>query len=195
MSNVRSYTDKELLERAKSVLGFKEFPKEYFIIGVRSKEDEENVYDDKFYLFDKDQKFLEVTTGTTNPGTPGLKGGFLKYNKQGSAVVKADKWYYKVWKYGLHNGKMPSLVQVGPISVYRDGNKNGKSEEIGNPTDGLYGINFHSNSYDPKTTSKKTFIGEWSMGCQVVNDKQVHLKWISLLKGQSSVSYCLLNEF
>lgn len=194
MNNVRSYTDKEILAKVKSVTGFKEIPKDYFVVGIRSKEDAENTFDDKFYLF-KGETFIAVTTGTTNPGTPGLKGGFLKYNKEGSAVVKADKWYYKVWRYGLHNGKMPALVQVNPITVHRDGDKDGKSEELGDPKDGLYGINFHSNTYDPKTTSIKFYIGEWSMGCQVVNNKQEHLKWVALMKTQPNVSYCLLNEF
>ena len=83
------------------------------------------------------EKFIDVVTGTTNPGTPVLQGGFLKYNKVGAAVVKSDTWYYDVWAYGLHMGKMPALRQVGKITVFRDGDKDSKSEEIGAPITGF----------------------------------------------------------
>jgi hypothetical protein len=194
MSNVRNYTDKEILDRIKSLPSFKTIPTKKFIAGFRSNEDAPNKFDDKFYMFEG-EKFIDVVTGTTNPGTPVLQGGFLKYNKVGAAVVKADMWYYDVWAYGLHMGKMPALRQVAPITVYRDGDKDGKSEEIGAPITGLYGINFHAATYNNAFTGLQENIGEWSAGCQVVNDKQKHLKWIEMLKTQSRVSYVLLNEF
>ena len=148
MTNVKSYTDKQILDRVKSLKSFKGIPQGYWIVGIRSEEDAPNKYDDKFYLFNGEQ-FVKVVTGTTNPGTPILEGGFLKYNRVGAAVVKADEVYYDVWKFGLHQGKMPALRQVGNFIVYRDGDKDGKSEEIGAPITGSgYGINFHSISND-----------------------------------------------
>ena len=194
MSNVRNYTDKEILDRIKSLPSFKTLPTKKFIVGFRSNEDAPNKFDDKFYMFEG-EKFIDVAPGTTNPGTPVLQGGFLKYNKVGAAVVKADTWYYDVWAYGLHMGKMPALRQVGPITVFRDGDKDGKSEELGAPITGLYGINFHAATYNNFFRGIQENIGEWSAGCQVVNDKQKHLKWIEMLKAQSRVSYVLLNEF
>ena len=194
MSNVRNYTDKEILDRIKSLPSFKSLPTQKFIVGFRSNEDAPNKFDDKFYMFEG-ETFIDVVTGTTNPGTPVLQGGFLKYNKVGAAVVKADTWYYDVWAYGLHMGKMPALRQVGPITVFRDGDKDGKSEELGAPITGLYGINFHAATYNNFFRGIQENIGEWSAGCQVVNDKQKHLKWIEMLKAQSRVSYVLLNEF
>lgn len=194
MNNVKSYTDKQLLAKVKTLTGFKTIPADYWIIGVRSNEDAPNIFDDKFYLF-KGESFIEVASGTTNPGTPVLQGGFLKYNKVGAAVVKSDKWYYGVWKYGLHMGRMPALIQVGLIDVYRDGDRDGKSEEIGAPITGYFGINFHANSYDPNDKVIRENIGFWSAGCGVVNDKQKHLKWMGLMKSQKSVSYVVVNEF
>jgi len=91
-SNVRSYTDKELLDRVKATKGFQKIPEGYWILGVRSNEDEENTYDDKFYIF-KGEVFQEVITGTTHPGAAILKGGFLRFNKVGAAVLKSDMWY------------------------------------------------------------------------------------------------------
>jgi hypothetical protein len=102
MSNVRSYTTDQLLDRVEELKSFKTIPLGYWIVGVRSNEDAPNKYDDKFYLFNGEQ-FVKVVTGTTNPGTPILQGGYLKYNKVGAAVVKSNEWYYDVWAYGLHH--------------------------------------------------------------------------------------------
>lgn len=194
MNNVRNYTDKEILDRIKSLPSFKAIPTAKYIVGIRSNEDATNKFDDKFYMFEG-EKFIDVTTGTTNPGAPILEGGFLKYNKAGAAVVKADTWYYDVWAYGLHMNRMPALRQVGKITVHRDGDKDGKSEELGAPITGLYGINFHAATYNSDFKGIQENIGEWSAGCQVVNDKQEHLRWVEMLKAQPRVSYVLLNEF
>ena len=193
MTNVKNYNDKQILDRVKSLKSFKGIPQGYWIVGVRSNEDAPNKYDDKFYLFNGEQ-FVKVVTGTTNPGTPILQGGFLKYNKVGAAVVKADEWYYDVWKFGLHQGKMPALRQIGNFIVYRDGDKDGKSEEIGVPITGSgYGINFHTCSYLEKVVGEN--IGGWSAGCQVVNNTEQYYMIINLIKNQNRITYCLLNEF
>ena len=193
MTNVKNYTDKQLLERVKSLKSFKGIPQSYWIVGVRSEEDAPNKYDDKFYLFNGEQ-FVKLVTGTTNPGTPILQGGYLKYNNVGAAVVKADEVYYDVWKFGLHQGKMPALRQVGPFIVYRDGDKDGKSEEIGAPITGSgYGINFHTCSYLDKVVGEN--IGGWSAGCQVVNNTEQYYMVINLIKNQNRITYCLLKEF
>ena len=195
MTNVRTYNDKELLNKVKSLSSFKSVPQGYWILGIRSNEDAANKFDDKFYLFNG-ELFVTVTTGTTNPGTPVLEGGFLKYNKLGAAVLKANEWYYDVWSYGLHMGKMPALKQVGNFIVFRDGDGDEKSEEIGIPIKGSgYGINFHAATYDSNFKGLQENIGNWSAGCQVVNNKQKHLEIIKLVKPQKKVTYVLLNEF
>ena len=195
MTNVRTYNDKELLNKVKSLSSFKSVPQGYWILGIRSNEDAANKFDDKFYLFNG-ELFVTVTTGTTNPGTPILEGGFLKYNKLGAAVLKANEWYYDVWTYGLHMGKMPALKQVGNFIVFRDGDGDEKSEEIGIPIKGSgYGINFHAATYDSNFKGLQENIGNWSAGCQVVNNKQKHLEIIKLVKPQKKVTYVLLNEF
>lgn len=192
---VRSYTDKELLERVKSLKSFKSIPSGYWIVGVRSNEDTPNKYDDKFYIF-SGEKFVTLTSGTTNPGTPILEGGFLKYNKVGAAVVKADEWYYDVWRYGLHQGKMPALRQVGKFIIYRDGDRDKKAEEIGVPITGSnFGINFHTNNYNLDSKKITDTIGEWSAGCQVCNVVEKYSMIINMLKKQHSITYVLLNEF
>lgn len=203
-SAIRNYTDEELLNRVKSINGFNEFPKGHWIIGVRSNEDIFDTFDDKFYEFVGTQ-FVRVLCGTTNPGGKQLKGGFKSFNKYGSAVLKADEFYHDVWEYGLHRGKMPALRQVGAkVIVYRDGDLDNKAEELGNPISGWYGINYHTNTYDfSKANLKivKMFIGNWSAGCQVINERDEYFeqmdnfRYLHQTGQQKFVSYCLLNEF
>lgn len=191
---VKSYSDSQLLDRVKSIKSFKGIPEGYWILGVRSNEDQPNKFDDKFYIW-SGEKFITMTSGTTNPGTPILESGFLKYNKVGAAVVKSDEWYYGVWKYGIHKGKMPALLQVGKIKVHRDGDKDKKAEELGAPIEGYYGINFHTNTWNLDSKEIKENIGEWSAGCQVVNNVEKYSMIINMLKKQHNVTYCLINEF
>lgn len=213
---VKKYTDEQLLKRIMEIPGFKGFPKGRFIIGVRSNEDTPNVYDDKFYEYEVNcpgeftmdlgvVMFIRVLTGTTNPGAKILKGGFKSFNPVGAAVLKSDMWYYNVWKFGMHRGRMPALRQRGAeMTVYRDGDMDGKSEEIGEPISGWYGINYHMNTYDlseENLEKERWIIGGWSAGCQVTNDRDEYLEqmeWYeeALESGkQKYVSYVLLKEF
>ena len=86
MSNVRSYTDNQLLNKVKSLQGFKQIPHDFWILGVRSNEDESNVFDDKFYIF-KGNVFIMVATGTTNPSIDYLTN---KMNKRGAFIIKSE---------------------------------------------------------------------------------------------------------
>jgi hypothetical protein len=190
---VRDYTDKQLLEKVKSLSSFTKIPSGYWLLGVRSQDDLPNRFDDKIYLF-KGEEFVLVTSATTNPGTPTLRQ-FEKINKDGAAVLKADEWYYNVWKYGKHQGKVEALLQLGnKVTVYRDTDKDDKSEEQGKLQTGYFGINFHPNTYDLSKGSG-TNIGWWSAGCQVVNNIPNYKLMIGLLKREKLVTYCLINEF
>ena len=191
---VRGYKDDELLNRVKSLSSYKHIPKDYWILGVRSNEDTPNRFDDKFYLF-KGEDFILVSSGTTHPGTPTLKQ-FEKVNKDGAGVVVADSWYYNLWKFGKHNGKIDALLQLGSkVTVNRDTDKDDKSEAIGQVQTGYFGINFHPNTYDIAADNTGATIGWWSAGCQVVNDMDKYREMMKLLKNEKFVSYCLLKEF
>jgi hypothetical protein len=201
---VRQYKDQELLTRVKQLPNFKTIPKGRWILGVRSNEDTPNHFDDKFYEF-QGETFIRVVKGTTNPATSILQGGYKQYNIKGAAVVKANKWYYNLWQYGLHKGKMPALLQTGaPITIYRDGDNDTKSEELGQEIEGYFGINYHTNTYDFSDKSikmTKDQIDGWSAGCQVINEREKYLTQVEWYRHarendiQESVTYCLINEF
>ena len=200
---MKNYTDNQLIARVKALKSFKTIPQGRWIVGVRSQADAPDRFDDKFYEF-QGEKFIRVISGTTNPAKSILTGGYRSYSN-GAAIMKSDEWYYDIWKYGLHKNKMPALLQLGTkVKIYRDGNNNLKSEEIGAVEEGWFGINFHTNTYDFSAKNlriKKEDIAGWSAGCQVVNMREEYFEMISyyeksLKSGvQTHISYCLLNEF
>ena len=189
---VRSYTDEQLLNKASLIHGFEEFPHDYRILGVRSKADTPDGYDDKFYVY-KGVEFIMVTTGSTNSGVYGLLN-FKKWNRHGTAVVKSNEWYYDLWKPGRHKKKMDALVQNTKIKVYRDNNMDDKNDESGSIYEGYYGINFHTATYRMIDYVRNS-IGAWSVGCQTPNKTKDYYKIINLVKKQKTITYCLLKEF
>ena len=188
------YTTKQLLDKVKALPSFKTIPKDYWILGIRSKADKADTFDDKFYVF-KGELFLEVMSGTTNTGKYGLKQ-FVEYGAKGVAQVVADECYYDVWRRGLHKSKMDALVQVGGFKIIRDNNKNDKSGDISAWTwEYAKGINFHTNSYNTLNKVISWVIGKWSVGCQVINDTQKYRKFLEISKPQQRFTYIILNEF
>jgi len=193
-TNVRSYTNEELLNKVKSLPSFIKIPGGVWILGIRSNEDSPDEFDDKFYVF-KDEEFVTVLSGSTNPGTYGLLN-FLKWDKRGTAVIKADEWYYSVWERGLHNDKMEALRQVGEFKVIRDNNKNKKSGDNTSWTlESNKGLNFHTVSYDSTAKIVRTLIGQWNTGCQTPNDTEAYYKLMRETRPQKRFTYCLLDEF
>lgn len=192
-TNVKSYSDNELLDRVSSLDSFKGFPPNYWLLGVQSNEDGYNVFDDKFYLF-KGEQFIDVVAGTTNAGTTGLKN-YEKYNNKGVAVIKTNEWYHGLWKFGYHRGKMPALKQIRPIKYFRDWNKNNSIEELGKMYKGIIGINFHTVLYQKNLSFWRRLIGGWSVGCQVVNHVGDYYYILNKVKKQKYVTYCLIKEF
>lgn len=188
---VKSYTDRQLIARVKSLQGYAHIPKDYWILGVRSRVDQSNKFDDKFYVF-KGIDFVMVTSGTTNPGVEYLT---TKMNKKGAFIIKSDMWHYDLWKNGLHKARMTALVQNKPVIGYRDADKDFMSEEIGSVVSGWYGINFHASTYNVLNKIATKLIGLFSAGCQVVNDRQKYNQIMDLVKNQKTITYCLIKEF
>ena len=75
--------------------------------------------------------------------------------------------YRRSHKIRLHAGKYPALGQCGPVTVYRDANKDDRYDLDDNNTQtGLYGINIHRATGRKGRTS--TQVDKWSAGCQVI---------------------------
>ena len=194
MSNVKSYTDKQILARIKKVTGATPTWGKYMIVGIQSQEDAYNKFDDKFYVFDG-PKFIMVSTGTTNAGSSALKN-YTKYMLPGAAVWKTNEFYKDLFIPGLHKGKMKALRQDKPIKFYRDANKNNKAEEGGVEFFEIIYANMHGVDYNPFSNKIKTYIGGWSFGCQVWNKMSDYRHMIKAVwKRNKPVDYALLKEW
>jgi hypothetical protein len=157
------------------------------VVGIRSKANEKNKFDDQMYLINGPMQ--QIFSGTTNPGTHWLKN---LMNPKGTAVLKPGQ-YVDSWKLGLHQGKYEALVQAKPITVYRDNNKNDLAEENGKEDTGMFGINIHH----ANSSAISSIIDKWSAGCQVLNDPKQFATLLAACKasGKKAFTYTLLREF
>lgn len=192
------YSDEQLLSRVKGLSSFVKMPK-YLLIGVRSKADLPDRYDDKIYLF-IDSKFVLVSSCTTHAGEKSLLD-VLGKKKNGTAVIKSDEIYYDVFEKSdgksvrHHKDRMPCLRQVGKMLYYRDNNKDNKIDEVGPVYLANYSTNVHFNNYDLTSKVVKTLIGGWSEGCVVLNDGAKYNQLLNAIPLKQKVSFALLKEF
>lgn len=151
--------------------GYKIFtrPYEINIVGIRSRAKNPETFDDEFWCFWHNQAGkieAGMWKGTTDPGTYWLGN---PQNPQGTAILKADQ-YVNCYALGLHKGVSPALVQVKPVTVIRDYDRDAYLDwRNGIEETGMFGINIHRPSGEAKT------IGRDSAGCQVSENMQAHL--------------------
>lgn len=163
------------------------------LVGVRSEDMTANTFNDwltVFYIFDGRWNFFAFPA-TTDPGTYWREN---LANVDGSAILKPGQYRHSHQR-GLHRGD-EALVQRGPLTVYRDANRDGVLDVTGVPEDtGMFGIDIHrANSVRPSVQ-----VDRWSAGCQVVQDPD-HFAFLMTLSDRAvekygnSFSYTLLTE-
>ena len=82
--------------------------------------------------------------------------------------------YRGAYKIGMHRKRYPALVQVKPVKVFRDRNRDEILDmDPKTITEGLYGVNIHHSG-----ESGSENVNRWSAGCTVLsnlNDWEVFL--------------------
>lgn len=198
-TNVKSYTDNQILERVEFIGGRVPNRGKYLIVGAQSIEDAPNLFDDKFYVYDGPD-FMQVSSGTTNAGKTALLH-FDQYNLSGAAVWKTDQWCPDAFRRGYHKasrkgGGMRALRQNKPIWYYRDSDKDLKAEEIGELFYEIIWANMHGVDYDPYSTKIKDLINGWSFACQVWNRMGDYRQMVNAVWTRNKlVDYALLKEW
>lgn len=189
-----NYTDKQLLDKIKSLPTYNRGKGNALIIGVQSKIQGDDSFNDKFYVYNDADKFVIATTGTTNCGQSALKN-YGKFGLKGAAVWKTNQFYEGLYRLGFHKGKMPALIQQKPIALFRDSDKDNIPEQEGIEFNDIIGANFHGVSYNIDSDKLINQIGEWSYACPVCNNMRHYRSIINFAKKYSFIDYCLLNEF
>lgn len=176
-----NYTKGQIIAHIRNLGHSVELP---LIVGVRSLADKANEYDDMIYLLTVDGFFK--FKGSTNPGTYWLLN-FM--NPKGTAVLKPGQYKYK---FGTHKG-YEALNQAAPVTVYRDSDKDTRSEETAVTETGYFAINIHRSN---ESVASK-FINKWSAGCQIFSDPKDFELFLSELKksNKKEFLYSLVKEF
>jgi hypothetical protein len=162
------------------------------MVGIRSETTIANKFDDRIYVFWKNDKGSWEGADypiTTDPGTYWLKN---PENVTGTAILKQGQWGYKL---GDHRG-YEALNQRLPVTVYRDPDKdNILNFSTAKEYTGKFGINVHKSS----TVGTSTNVDNWSAGCQVFANVTNYNQFITLIKrhvqkyGNDTMWYTLID--
>jgi len=147
--------------------------------GILNK-DEPNQFNDVRLVLNSDLQLAKVDentfanwSATTEPGRYYTQNPM---NAGGAARIAFGQ--YKAWSVGTHGNSQPheALIQVAPVTVCRDKNKDGL--RTGDRTEtGLFGINQHWGGDAPVDN-----VGKWSAGCLVGRTKAGHKEFMKLAK-------------
>lgn len=174
--------------------GYKWFIDKPMIIGIRTESNLPDVFDDYVVLCQESKnKYFKGWMATTEPGVYWLNNPM---NIQGTGILKSNQ-YLHCWSFGNHGSGLnrhKALVQVRPIALYRDNNKDSKIDiDPSKVNTGLFGVNIHSTGKDNWIAPK---INKWSAGCQVFPNYNAFKQFIKELENSKETvfSYTLLEE-
>ncbi|MBD2515569.1 peptidoglycan-binding protein [Nostoc sp. FACHB-973] len=158
-------------------------PKEYNIVYLEGVNEDWTLNSDTPNQFNDRRIVIEVVDGipkivnhwqaTTEPGS---RYTYNPMNPGGAARIKFGQ--YKAWSVGIHGNSEPheALIQVAPITVYRDFNKD--FQRTGDKLDtGLFLVNQHY-GYDAPANDIKNA----SAGCLVGRRREGHREFMAIIK-------------
>ena len=90
---------------------------------------------------------------------------------------------------------MKALRMVKKVCNTRDGNYNSTAEEYGKEYFSNVACNFHAADWKWASKIVRFFIGPWSYGCIVCNNRKEYNEIIELTKDQDFVSMVIIPEF
>ncbi len=180
---------KEVLEKAIKAKGYK-WDSLFNLIGIRSADTTSNTYNDFItlsYFADNKWNFIGFEA-TTDPGLYWLKN---PSNVKGTAIL-VPKQYIDCWVIGKHSGYEAFIQLGGPVSVYRDLDKDNYLDMEGTIDTGYFGINIHRSHL----TILQTWIEKYSAGCQVFRRDSALQTVLKLFKNtqRTHLTYTLLTE-
>jgi len=102
---------------------------------------------------------------------------------QGTAIL-AQGQYVNAYQIGMHQGKYKALVQMAPVTIMRDYDRNARLDFLNGRKDtGIFGINIHRAMAKGKTK----VIDKFSAGCQVFQNASDFNEFMSMCDNHSSL--------
>tara|TARA_R110000751_G_scaffold238307_1_gene339138 strand:+ start:782 stop:1384 length:603 start_codon:yes stop_codon:yes gene_type:complete len=135
------------------------------IVAIRSDTPTPNKFNDLLCIFWKYEGIWNMVQQqcTTLAGIPWMTE---PCNSKGCAILKEGQ-YLSAWKIGMHRGSYKALVQVNPVDVYRDNDKDLEYDMLESSVDtGVFGINLHRASSKTETLD----VNKFSAGCIVTQN-------------------------
>ena len=134
-------------------------------------------------------RHVEHWPATTDPGLHWLQKEFM--NPKGCAILVPGQ-YRGAFAAGMHKGRYRCLVQVKPLKVWRDRDRDRTLDHV-SPDEGMFGIHIH------KAGESSTQVDKWSAGCQVLARRADFLRMMELYDASAAlygprVTYTLLTE-
>ena len=174
------------------------------IFGIRSanRDQTEDKFDDILgvaYIDSVGKETLSTYAATTDPGLNHLVNPkFREAIKNGTAILKEGQYRaaYKLGHHGAGRWIHKALIQVRPVTCYRDANRDVILDTSGKESSGLYGINIHAASL----LNALDKIGDYSAGCQVIKHSTHLSELVQLCRRQeleglgSTFTYTLFDE-
>ena len=160
---------KEIIEKKGYTFFNLDKPYNLNIIGIRSKSNIPNSFDDKIIVIYRDnngQERLLSFKATTDPGLYWLQHPM---NIDGTIIMVPGQ-YKSCYKIGTHRG-YKALQQVGSMTYVRDADRDKvlDFELINNPKKIITGV-FATNLHRANSDFESTQVDKWSAGCQVIAD-------------------------
>lgn len=164
------------------------------IFGIRAENKIANEFDDLICVYYRSNAGGNIELrypATTDPGTYWL----LNPMSPGGSAILVEGQYKSAYQLGKHYGH-EALVQIAPVSCYRDNNKDNVLDQVRSTiTTGLYGINIHSAWW----VEEADVVGNASAGCQVFKKKSHHASVIDICKQAAKIygnkfTYTLFNQ-
>lgn len=175
-------------------LGYTWFSRAYDlnVIGIRGDNVLANKFDDEFCVAYTDANGRPRVFSCPCTVDPGLYYLQNPLNDDGCLIMRPGQ-YRASHKLGYHRG-YAALVQVGPVTIYRDGNRNNRLDFGGREYTGFYGANIHRTLEDGIALT----VGKFSAGCQVIQSPDDFAYIRALVRrqrisvGTDYISYTLL---
>ncbi|MEB3218372.1 MAG: hypothetical protein VKN72_19365 [Nostocales cyanobacterium 94392] len=154
-----------------------------FPSGIQN-ENTPNQFNDSRFLVEVNPtpKLIGAWEASIEPGNHYTK---QPMNSDGAAQIQVPG-QYKAWRIGKHKGREIALVQVAPVNIVRDYNRNSKVDKGDKKEYSIIGANQHSGS-DQK------FVENTSAGCPVGRTSKGNQEFMNYL--QQDIDYQADNNF
>lgn len=158
-------------------------PYELNIVGVRAANKTANAFDDVIHIWYNDENGKEQSVSFPATTDPGIVWLTKPINPKGAAILHPGQ-YRNAYQLGLHRGKYRALIQRGPVTVYRDDDRNDMLDVDERKTEtGYFGINIHRAMQNGTTA----FVDHYSAGCQVFQSPEDFAMFMRLCERHRSL--------